>query len=120
KVLVSIDEESYEGGTNGENHPMVWYHAFDGGRAFYMALGHTAASYTDTHFLKLLYAGIDYAIGENEVLDYSKATALRVPEEDRFSKETLVDDLNEPTELTILPDLNILIVERKGDIKYFD
>src|SRR5699024_6516160 len=53
-VLVSIDEKSYEGGTNGDNHPMVWYHHFDGGRAFYMALGHTAASYKEHAFLQLL------------------------------------------------------------------
>jgi len=34
-VLVDIDEKSYEGGTNGDRHPMSWYHDFDGGRAFY-------------------------------------------------------------------------------------
>ena len=33
-VLASIDEKSYEGGNNGENHPMVWYHEFDGGRSY--------------------------------------------------------------------------------------
>jgi len=30
-VLIDIDEKSYEGGTNGDNHPMSWYHDFDGG-----------------------------------------------------------------------------------------
>ena len=35
KVLLNIDESSYEGGKNGKNHPMAWYHAFDGGRVFY-------------------------------------------------------------------------------------
>src|SRR5699024_6605255 len=88
-VLLSIDENSYEGGTNGEKHPMVWYHDFDGGRSFYMELGHTPESYTDSNFLELLWEGIDYAIGKNEILDYDKATALKVPDEGRFSKKFL-------------------------------
>ncbi|UJH90812.1 ThuA domain-containing protein [Antarcticibacterium sp. 1MA-6-2] len=118
-VLVSIDEESYEGGENGEEHPVVWYHEYDGGRGFYMALGHTPESYKDPDFLNLLKAGIDYAIGENNELDYGKATALKVPEENRFSKEILAEGLDEPTELTVLPNLDILIAERKGAIKYY-
>lgn len=119
-VLVSIDEKSYEGGKNGADHPMVWYHDFDGGRAFYMELGHTSESYAEPAFLKLLWAGIKYAIGNNEVLDYGKATALRVPDENRFSKKLLGGGLDEPTELTVLPDLSVLIAERKGGIKYYD
>src|SRR5262245_44542006 len=29
KVLIRIDEKSYEGGINGDNHPMAWYHDYD-------------------------------------------------------------------------------------------
>ena len=119
-VLVSIDETSYEGGENGENHPMVWYHDYDGGRAFYMELGHTSESYTEANFLKLLLAGIKYAIGGNKPLDYSKSTALRVPDEDRFSKQLLATGLDEPTEITVLPNLDILVGERKGNIKFYN
>ena len=32
------------------DHPVVWLHEFDGGRAFYTALGHTEASYADETF----------------------------------------------------------------------
>jgi len=46
-VLISIDEKSYEGGKNGDDHPMTWYHDYDGGRAFYTELGHTDESYSD-------------------------------------------------------------------------
>ncbi|WP_119080678.1 ThuA domain-containing protein [Chitinophaga alhagiae] len=120
QVLVSIDEGSYEGGKNGADHPMVWYHEYDGGRAFYNALGHTPASYTEPAFLQLLHAGIRYAIGENAVLDYGKATTLRKPDDARFSKKFLAGGLYEPTELTVLPDRNILIAERRGTIKFFD
>jgi type 1 glutamine amidotransferase len=31
-VLISIDEKSYKGGEHGDNHPMAWYHDYDGGR----------------------------------------------------------------------------------------
>ena len=61
-ILVSIDETSYEGGKNGDNHPMAWYHNFDGGRAFYTGLGHTDKSYSDPIFLKHLLGGILYAM----------------------------------------------------------
>lgn len=63
-VLITIDEKSYQGGSNGDNHPMAWYHSFDGGRAWYTALGHTEASYTDPNFLKHLEGGILYAMGK--------------------------------------------------------
>jgi cytochrome c len=46
-VLLSIDESTYKGGTNGTNHPMAWYHEYDGGRAFYTELGHTEESYAE-------------------------------------------------------------------------
>lgn len=62
-VLIKIDEGSYTGGTNGANHPIAWYHNFDGGRSFYTALGHTEESYTDPLFLKHILGGIQYAMG---------------------------------------------------------
>lgn len=50
-VLVKIDEKSYQGGKNGDNHPMSWYHEFDGGRAFYTAMGHTDETFSEPLFL---------------------------------------------------------------------
>lgn len=61
-ILIKIDEKSYTGGENGDNHPMSWYHNYDGGRSFYTALGHTDASYADPVYLKHLLGGIQYAI----------------------------------------------------------
>jgi len=65
-VLISIDEKSYDAGKNGmrENHPMSWYHEYDGGRSFYTALGHTEESYSDTMFLQHLLGGIKYTMGQ--------------------------------------------------------
>ncbi|MBO9635507.1 MAG: ThuA domain-containing protein [Chitinophagaceae bacterium] len=62
-VLITIDESSYSGGKNGAYHPMSWYHHYDGGRAWYTALGHTEASYSEENFLKHLLGGIQYATG---------------------------------------------------------
>lgn len=63
-VLMTIDEKSYEGGKEGAYHPMAWYHSFDGGRAFYTALGHTDESYKEENFLKHVLGGIKYAMGK--------------------------------------------------------
>ncbi|GAA4443890.1 hypothetical protein GCM10023188_45070 [Pontibacter saemangeumensis] len=65
-VLATLDESTYEGGENGENHPIVWYHDYDGGRAFYTGLGHTKESYSDSLFLPHIWGGITYAMGEKE------------------------------------------------------
>ena len=116
-ILLKIDEKSYEGGTNNGDHPMAWYHEFDGGRAWYTELGHTEESYSESNYLKHILGGIQYAIGKNQELDYSKATQLRVPEEDRFTKTTLAQGVFfEPTEMTILPNLDILVTQRRGEI----
>ncbi len=61
-VLIKIDESSYKGGENAGDHPMAWYHAYDGGRAFYTELGHTNESFSDPLYLKHLLGGIEYAI----------------------------------------------------------
>jgi len=62
-VLMTIDEKSYKGGTMGADHPIAWYHEYDGGRAWYTALGHTSASYYEPLFLAHLWGGIVYAAG---------------------------------------------------------
>lgn len=120
-VLITIDEKSYEGGANGESHPMAWYHDFEGGRAFYTELGHTEESYRDPQYLQHLLGGIQYAIGDNKELDYEKAVTLRVPEEDRFVRTVLTQGaFFEPTEMAVLPNLDILVAQRRGEIMLYD
>jgi type 1 glutamine amidotransferase len=62
-LLLTIDESSYTGGTMGSPHPIAWYHSFDGGRAFYTAMGHTTDSYSEPLFLAHLAGGILWAAG---------------------------------------------------------
>jgi|688.fasta_scaffold01128_31 glucose/arabinose dehydrogenase/cytochrome c551/c552 len=119
-VLISIDEKSYKGGEHGDNHPMAWYHDYDGGRSFYTELGHTNESYADPAFLKHILGGIQYAIGNGQKPDYTKAKTQNVPEEDRFTKNVLAGGVfDEPTEMAVLPNLDILVVERKGQVLHY-
>jgi len=69
--ILSVDESTYnpkadwgaraKGNGMGKLHPIAWYHNFDGGRAFYTALGHLPTCYTDPDFLNHVYAGIVWA-----------------------------------------------------------
>lgn len=61
-VLLNLEESTYEGGENGEYHPIAWYHEFDGGRSFYTALGHTNESYVEPEFKQHLLGGILYGL----------------------------------------------------------
>ena len=62
--LLNLEESSYEGGTNGNTHPITWYHDFDGGRSFYTGLGHKRTTYEDPRFIQLLQKGLVYAMGQ--------------------------------------------------------
>jgi len=62
-TLLKIDEGSYTGGKNGDNHAVAWYHSYDGGRSFYTVLGHTDASFAEPLFLEHCLGGIKYAAG---------------------------------------------------------
>jgi uncharacterized protein len=65
-VLLTVDEKTYTGGENGDYHPICWYHNYDGGRSFYLGLGHTNECYSDPLFLQILAGGIRYAISNQE------------------------------------------------------
>lgn len=62
QVLLTLDEASYQGGGMGTDHPIAWFHAYDGGRVFYTALGHTEASFDEPAFQQHIVGGIWYAI----------------------------------------------------------
>jgi cytochrome c len=117
-VVVKIDEKSYIGGKMGDDHPISWYHEFDGGRSFYTAMGHTDETFSEQLFLNHLYAGIKYAAGGNtpKPLDYSKSR----PEENRFTKVILEEKLDEPVELTLLDKDRVLFIQRKGEIRLYN
>lgn len=63
-VLLSLDTDSYEGSDHPGNHPIAWYHEFDGGRSFYTGMGHTDASFSNELYRGHLWGGIMYAMSE--------------------------------------------------------
>lgn len=119
-ILLAVDELSYNGGTNGVNHPVAWYRTFEGGKVFYTAAGHTEETFADEKFLNHLAGGIQYVIGLRTPLDYQKVVAERSPDESRFNKIELTAGLDEPTEFEILDDGRILFIQRKGDVRLLD
>ncbi len=113
-VLVKMDEKTYKEGQMGDDHPIAWFHEFDGGKAFYTNFGHTDETYADPVFMKHLLNGMKWAMADK--LDYTKSR----PEENRFVRKVLVDQLDEPTELVVLDDQRVLFAERKGKLKLYD
>ncbi len=52
--------------------------------------------------------------------DYKNAISERIPDDNRFSKHVLHQRFNEPMELAVMSNGNVLIVERKGGVKMYD
>ena len=63
RVLASLDESTYQGGTMQGDHPVAWCKRMGHGRVWYTALGHTEASFTEPLFLQHLLGGIQLAAG---------------------------------------------------------
>lgn len=61
RILATLDESTYEGGSMPAEHPVIWCQEFDGGRAWYTALGHTKESYVEEAFLNMLWGGMQWA-----------------------------------------------------------
>ncbi|MCM4155083.1 ThuA domain-containing protein [Gramella sp. AN32] len=65
KVLLNLDESTYEGGKNGKNHPIAWYQNYvGGGKSIYTGAGHTEEAYTEPQFLEHLTRCINFALNQ--------------------------------------------------------
>ncbi len=64
EVLMALDTGSFEGSTMEEDHPIAWYHEFEGGRSWYTGGGHTDESYGEPDFRQHLLGGIRWAAGK--------------------------------------------------------
>ena len=63
RVLLRVDETSYQGGGMGPDHPIAWCHSVGKGRAFYTALGHPIESWSEPLFLEHVRGGLRIAAG---------------------------------------------------------
>ncbi|MZF86648.1 ThuA domain-containing protein [Streptomyces sp. SID5643] len=66
RVLTTLDESSYSGGSMGADHPHTWCKSYSGGRSFYTGGGHSQASYAEPAFRAHLLGGIRYAAGRTK------------------------------------------------------
>lgn len=64
-VIAKVDETSYTPGRGemGADHPIVWCHAYQGGRSVYTALGHPIGAWSDPRVLSHVLGGIRLAAG---------------------------------------------------------
>jgi len=110
-VLATLDESTYSGGDMGSDHPIAWFHEYDGGRSWYTGGGHTEASYSEPAFRTHLLGGIRYAAG---VAGTSEGT---------FQQVTLakgVPEVGEPMSIAVLPDRSVLHTSRDGKVRLTD
>lgn len=119
KILLTVDEGTYEGGVTGDPHPIAWFHEFDGGRSFYTGLGHTEESFSEDLFLEHLFGGLRFAMGEGRgppTLDYARVR----PEDWRLVSEVLAEGIGEPIAMAFTPAGDLWVVERNGTIRRWD
>jgi cytochrome c len=124
-VLLSVDETTYDGGQMGEGHPIAWCSNFDGGRAFYTAIGHSAAHYDDPLYLGHILGGMEWAAGvvggkKNGTRGCGRPNRPGIPSDSSFDKVTLDAGTENPMELAVAPDLSVYYVELAGAIKHWD
>jgi len=62
-VLATLDERTYTGGTMPSDHPIMWYHTFEGGRSFYTGGGHASESFSEPPFAEHLGKAIQWVAG---------------------------------------------------------
>ena len=70
KVLATLDEGSLKDlgkdpkKTKMGDHPIIWYHEFEGGRSFYTGKGHMPENFDELVFRQHLVGGIEWAAGK--------------------------------------------------------
>ncbi|MBA3936765.1 MAG: ThuA domain-containing protein [Planctomycetes bacterium] len=115
-VLLKIDETSYDAGPTkmGAEHPLAWYHEYEGGRAFYTEMGHTDESYAEPLYLKHLLGGVQWAAA-GPALDFSKAR----PSDSRFEVTSLGSGSDFPMELSVAADGRVFWCGKFGVISCY-
>lgn len=120
KVLGYVDENDYNGGKHGKNHPIFWYQEFDGGRSFYTALGHHPEAYYDPVFVTHIWGGLKYVLGSGQKPNYSLQNIK--PHEYKFKREKLVGQplIGEPIEMAIADNGEVYVASRRGEVTVYN
>jgi len=111
-VLATLDETTYSPGVGamGFDHPVSWCHNFNGGRAWYTALGHTPESYSEPEFRRHVLGGIQWAAG-------AKSGDAGATIDTNFTKVVIDPSPINPMSLTVANDGRVFIAERAGRVK---
>lgn len=86
--------------------------SFDGGRVAFVPAPDKISD-------EKLQKAMQFVMG-SEGLSYQRAYSPRVPDESRFTRIVLDNDLNEPMELDVMPDGSVIYIERRGAVKLYD
>jgi len=65
--LDDVNKDKYSGEQIDGQSPLAWCHEFEGGRAWYTALGHQKEHYSDPVFTRHILGGILWAMGETNL-----------------------------------------------------
>ena len=116
-VLATVDESTYgedDGNSIDDDHPVAWCSDFDGGRSWYTAMGHTAASFSEADFLDHLLGGLQTAAGAGDCGEHERTMP---PVAADFEKVTLNNDTNAPMEIDIADDGRAFYIELDGRVQ---
>ncbi|MFW2514679.1 ThuA domain-containing protein, partial [Demequina sp. SO4-13] len=112
-VLASLDDDSYNGGTMGDDHPIAWCQNYDGGRSWYTGGGHTAASFSEPEFTTHVLEGIRTAAGVVQ-------SDCNATDSDAYELVNLADDTRNPMSLNVADDGTVFYLERDGELLRID
>ena len=65
-IIATLEENTYQGGEIGADHPISWCQKIHGGRSWYTGLGHRPELFADPVFLTHLEKGVLYATSRSE------------------------------------------------------
>jgi glucose/arabinose dehydrogenase len=111
-VLATLDEDSYDGGTMGFDHPIAWCKDFQGGRSFYTGRGGSLWAYLEHRMRQHLLGAIEWAAGRGA--GDCGATVLANYEMTIIAAQP---DVGEPMAIAVLPDGRVLQTTRDGQVR---
>ncbi len=117
-VLATVDETTYNGGSMGFDHPIMWCKDVSGGRAFYTGVGNTPEARTDARLIDHLSGALAWTSGLSDP-EYSDcgATVLANYQQTKLSAPP---NVNEPIGFDQLPDGRIIQTTRDGRVRLHD
>ncbi len=120
-VLATVDEGTYDendGTAVADDHPVMWCQDLEGGRAFYTATGHNAATFANAEMREHLAGAINWAAGRSD-MTYSDCGATVLANYKQI-KISAPPNLNEPIGFDQLPDGRIIQTARAGQVRLHD